>query len=153
MFKRLIRDKKRELTRKQSLELENLRRKKPTDFWSFFKDRKKIVNSEISIDDFQKYFSELYKNIKTVNGPEAEVFVSTHDFKSEECSFDELNVPVSLQEVESAIIVTSNFGKLFSNILSTRVERWADSNIILSDAQFGFRKNCSTHDAIFILKT
>jgi hypothetical protein len=49
------------------------------------------------------------------------------------------------------ITLLSNFGKLFISILTNRVEKWFDDNNILSDAQFGFRKGCSTVDAIFML--
>lgn len=50
------------------------------------------------------------------------------------------------------ITLLSNFGNLFINISTHRVEKWFDENDILSDCQFGFRKGCSTVDAIFILQ-
>ena len=43
--------------------------------------------------------------------------------------------------------------KLFSTIIGTRVERWAEENNLLPTEQFGFRKNHRTSDCIFILKT
>ena len=45
----------------------------------------------------------------------------------------------------------SNLGKLFSSILTSRVEAWFESNNFISDSQFGFRKKCGTTDAIFVL--
>ncbi|XP_053405174.1 uncharacterized protein LOC128558910 [Mercenaria mercenaria] len=50
------------------------------------------------------------------------------------------------------ITLLSNFGKLFTSILTHRVERWFDRYNILSDAQFGFRKGYATLDAIGFLK-
>jgi hypothetical protein len=49
------------------------------------------------------------------------------------------------------ITFISTFGKLFSSILTSRIEKWFDDNYMLSDAQFGFRKVLSTVDAIFVL--
>ncbi len=45
----------------------------------------------------------------------------------------------------------SNLGKIFTSVLTDRVENWFEDNNFLSDAQFGFRKGCSTVDAIFVL--
>lgn len=49
------------------------------------------------------------------------------------------------------ITLLSNFGKLFTCILNSRITNWCENNTIISDAQFGFRKGRSTVDAIFIL--
>ena len=51
------------------------------------------------------------------------------------------------------ITLLSNFGKIFTSILTKRVENWANDNNIISDAQFGFRKGCSTTDDIFVLQS
>lgn len=47
--------------------------------------------------------------------------------------------------------MTSVFSKLFSLVLDNRLRLWAESNNILSDYQYGFRKNRSTVDCIFVL--
>ena len=47
----------------------------------------------------------------------------------------------------------SNFGKLFVSVLYNRVNKWCEENSILTDAQFGCRKNFSTTDAVFALHT
>ena len=44
-------------------------------------------------------------------------------------------------------------GKLFTSILSDRISSWAEEEGLVSEAQFGFRKNRRTSDAIFILNT
>ena len=46
----------------------------------------------------------------------------------------------------------SCFAKLFTNILYNRLRKWADATDISSDAQFGFKSDHSTVDAMFILK-
>ena len=49
------------------------------------------------------------------------------------------------------ITLISCFAKLFTSILNERLKQWAETNDILTDAQFGFKPNCSTFDALFIL--
>ena len=49
------------------------------------------------------------------------------------------------------ISLVSCFSKVFTGVLNKRLNDWADSNSVLSDAQFGFRKGCSTTDAVFVL--
>ena len=36
-------------------------------------------------------------------------------------------------------------------MLNKRLTDWAESNNVSSDSQFGFRRGCSTTDAIFVL--
>ena len=45
------------------------------------------------------------------------------------------------------------FEKLFTMILNERLKAWAATNNIISDAQFGFKADHSTVDAIFILES
>jgi len=47
----------------------------------------------------------------------------------------------------------SNCGKLFVSVLNNRENKWCEENSILTDAQFGFRKDFSTTDAVFALHT
>ena len=49
------------------------------------------------------------------------------------------------------ITLLSCFSKIFTGVLDNKIMKWAEDNDILSDAQFGFRKNRSTVDAIFVL--
>ena len=51
------------------------------------------------------------------------------------------------------ITLVSCFGKLFTVIVNARLKKWADQNDIISDAQFGFRSDYGTVDAIFILQS
>ena len=41
--------------------------------------------------------------------------------------------------------------KLFTSVINERLKSWAETHDILTDALFGFKPNCSTVDAIFIL--
>ena len=51
-----------------------------------------------------------------------------------------------------AITLSSCMSKLFTSILNNRIYSWAEEQDKLSDTQFGFRKERSTVDAIFVLQ-
>ena len=44
-------------------------------------------------------------------------------------------------------------GKIFSLALRNRLNSWCEQENVFHDTQFGFRDNCSTTDAIFLLHT
>ena len=48
--------------------------------------------------------------------------------------------------------MVSCFAKLYTTILNNRLKQWASENDGITDAQFGFKSNHSTIDAIFVLK-
>lgn len=50
------------------------------------------------------------------------------------------------------ITLLSGLGKLFTNILNTRLTNSCENGSILNENQAGFRKNYSTTDHIFVLK-
>lgn len=51
------------------------------------------------------------------------------------------------------ITLLSCLSKIFTCILNKRITKWCEDNNVMSDSQFGFRKGCSTTDAIFVLHT
>lgn len=51
------------------------------------------------------------------------------------------------------ITLVSCFSKLFTSILNSRIEKCCSNHKIISDAQFGFKKEMSTVDAIYILQS
>ena len=52
-----------------------------------------------------------------------------------------------------SITLISCLAKLFTSILNKRLSLWCESNNVISDAQFGFKKGHSTIDAIFVLQS
>ena len=50
------------------------------------------------------------------------------------------------------ITVLSCIGKLFTKLLNDRLTQWIESEHILTEAQFGFRKGRGTTDSIFALQ-
>ena len=51
------------------------------------------------------------------------------------------------------ITIAGVFSKIFSNLLDTRLRTWAEENHVLSEMQYGFRKQKSTIDCVFILSS
>lgn len=220
-YKNMVRKKKRAFILNKSKELENLKSKRPKEFWKFFK-KKQHVDSNISTDDFKEYFAGLFSDIRTTLIEEVESFNDQNAFNIDNSTFNELNVPITIKEVKDAIknlkrnkaacpcddilneffiestdilgghitdlfnklfnagyfpqswslgyivpihkkgdkndpsnyrgiTLLSNFGKLFTSVLTNRIEKWIEENKIIPDTQFGFRKGCSTVDAIFVL--
>ena len=51
------------------------------------------------------------------------------------------------------IAISSCLGKLFTSVLNARLVSFLNMNNLLTNKQFGFRKDCRTTDNLFILKT
>ena len=62
-----------------------------------------------------------------------------------------LIVPITKKEIRGITLI-SCFAKLFTSVINNRLKTWEQENEISTDAQFGFKTNHSTIDAIFILK-
>ena len=50
------------------------------------------------------------------------------------------------------ITLVSCFAKLYTTVLNNRLKEWTSENEVITDAQFGFKSNHTTIDAVFILK-
>ena len=219
-YKRLVRRKKRSFEINKIRKIERLRHSQPREFWKLFIKRKN-TGSDIPLQDFFEYFSKMQEDLNNVQNLESELFCQNIDFDSQDCNFEELDQPVTFEEVkvvirslkknksfggdqllneyfiESLDILSSHlvdifnailnsgyfpnqwsegiivpvykkndpsdvqnyrgitlvscFSKIFTGILNNRISNWAESNNILSDSQFGFRKGRSTTDAVFVL--
>ena len=51
------------------------------------------------------------------------------------------------------ITLTSIFSKIFSILPDNRLRKWSEENNLLSDLQYGFRKNRSIIDCVFVLNS
>ena len=59
----------------------------------------------------------------------------------------------NLAENYRGITLLSCVSKLFTSILNTRLNKWAENNSKFDDLQHGFRENKGTVDAMFLLQT
>jgi len=80
-------------------------------------------SSTISHDQFFKHFENIYLNCDGFSSADVEEDIS------------------------------SIFSKIVSILLDNRLRVWSESNHLLSDVQFGFRKSKSTVDCIFVLSS
>ena len=86
-----------------SKRVENLKSKKPNEFWKYFKSKNKINGNKISIQAFKDYFDNLSNAISHTNNAEAEEFCSNNNFNEENCTFPELDQPITVGEVKNAV--------------------------------------------------
>ena len=98
-------------------QLEDMRRLKPRDFWKRF-TKNKSTTSEIKIEDFHKYFDNLFKNIKINENEDANVFNENHDFSNTDAKFDVLDTKISISEVQDAIKTLNKNKATTDNILN-----------------------------------
>ena len=61
-YKDLIRKKKAYCYRQKMLEIENLRKRKPRDFWRFFKSKNNVIKNKIPLEEFTKFFENISNN-------------------------------------------------------------------------------------------
>jgi hypothetical protein len=60
--------------------------------------------------------------------------------------------PLDCGDSYRAISLTDILGKLFERMIFARAMRWFSEHEVSNHPQFGFRPNCSTHDAVFALR-
>lgn len=156
LYKALVKKKKRVHYRKKFKSIENLRHKKPQDFWKLFCSKKNNYCKNINVNEFYEYFSNLSNEIQQVSNSEAEHFCNNYDFNEESCNFEELDKSISIHEVEYVIrnlnknkatgidclineffiescdIISSHLTDLFNGILNTGCypDQWAKGIII-----------------------
>jgi exonuclease III len=103
LYKELIRKKKGCAYRLKMSEIENLKKNKPRDFWKFFKSKNKFSSNNITVEDFKSFFENISNNTFNCDNDEAEQFCSNYDFSEDNSVFPELDVPLTVEEVKSAI--------------------------------------------------
>ena len=101
-YKRLVKQKKRSFEGNKIREIERLRHSKPREFWKLFSKRKKNV-SNIPLKDFFEYFSNMHKDLFITQDRESEDFCQNNDFDSVNCTFEELDKVITLEEVNLVI--------------------------------------------------
>jgi hypothetical protein len=82
--------------------MENMRHAQPREFWKLFA-RKRKNQCTIATEDFFQYFSGLQANMSSVSDDVAEQFCASNDFDVDSCNFEELDRPITVAEIESAI--------------------------------------------------
>ena len=104
-YKQLIKRKRRLFEMKRIKTIENLRHLNPRDFWKVFSKKKGHSDTNLTIDDFHKCFSELSNDIEQVQNEEAETFCKNLNYEEESCTYKypEHDKRISISEVKCAI--------------------------------------------------
>jgi hypothetical protein len=82
--------------------MENMRHVQPREFWKLFA-RKRKHQCTIATENFLQYFSGLQANMSLVSDDVAEQVCASNDFDVDSCNFEELDRPITVAEIESAI--------------------------------------------------
>ena len=221
-YKYYCRKCKQNFNRERCKQMNEMRKKKPKEFWKIFKSKKIRENSNISENDFFEYFKDLSSEIADHTPDDVQEFLQNFNTNDRNSTFQEMDMQISHEEILNAIrslksnkscgiddilneyflkaadilieplyilfnkilesrsfpakwatglvvplhkkgsfddtnnyrgiTLISCFAKLFTSVLSNRLKQWAKATDASSDAQFGFKANHSTIDAIFILK-
>ena len=101
-YKIMVRNKRKTYKAKKLLEIENLRFKKPKEFWKYFK-RKQKNNNDLTLSDFHKYFSELGDDILQNKNEKSEDFSTQHNFNDLNCPYEELDNKITVSEILEAV--------------------------------------------------
>ena len=132
-----------------------------------------ILDSQFTTNELKKVIFNLKSNKSPgIDGLIAEIFKSSYDilsplllrlfnviFKSgsypsqwSEGLITPIHKKDDLEDVHNyrGITLINALSKIYSHLLNNRLLEWASENNKLSDCQFGFQKNKSTVDCIFI---
>ena len=103
-YKLLVRKKRRNYKFMQAKELADLKHSKPREFWKKFATRKQPISTEIKLDDFHKYFKEMFCDIENLQMDESDQLNHTHESNDPSIDLGELDRKITPQEVKSAIL-------------------------------------------------
>ncbi|XP_053403102.1 uncharacterized protein LOC128558242 [Mercenaria mercenaria] len=223
-YKYCVRRTKWEFNLKRGKEMNEMRRKKPREFWKMFKSKNQNPSEAISTEEFYTHFKNLAMQNNDIDD-DVEEFLKHFDENrpNNENILHEIDRPITQEEIRKAcsglkrnksagidscineyfletadilvssleklfnsildagefpkqwtqgvivpilkkppcndtnnyrgITLTSCFGKIFTSILNERIQQWCVESDRLTDAQFGFRADHSTTDAIFVLQS
>ena len=103
VYKNLIRRKRRKYHFIEMKKIENLRHKRPKDFWRLFKTSKSTKGKNINVEDFYSYFKDLLYDINLVSDDQSEDFNTSHNFDHCDPIFEELDSQITSEEVKKCI--------------------------------------------------
>jgi hypothetical protein len=100
-------------------EIEDLRRKKPRDFWKHFRTKTKNKSGNIPLDAFRDFFKNLGGNVFNCENDESEFFNEHNNFDLPNNAYPELARPISVEEIVKAVkLLKRNKAHVLYNLLN-----------------------------------
>ncbi|XP_053405132.1 uncharacterized protein LOC128558889 [Mercenaria mercenaria] len=101
-YKTFIKKKKMMYKKRKMIEIENLRTKKPQEFWKYFSKKNSKKGENIDIGDFFKHFKALSEEINISNNENADEFCG-RNLDPNDVIYEQFDVRISPEEIEKAI--------------------------------------------------
>jgi hypothetical protein len=76
---------------------------KPREFWKHFEKRNVLQSSDKPFSDFQNYFASMFEEIRATTHFNANILNDNIYLNISDPTFDELNIPISCEEVRDAV--------------------------------------------------
>ena len=102
-YKYYCRKCKQDFNRERCKQMNDMRKKKPKEFWKIFKNKKIRENSKLSENDFFHYFKDLSFEIADNIPDEVHDFLQTYDTTNNSTTFPEMDLQISHDEIKKAI--------------------------------------------------
>ena len=143
-YKKICKRKRYKYEKKKIDEIERLRFSKPKQFWKYFKKDKSRVSTDVTVEEFSEYFSQLGNENSNHVNQDAESFCDNNIFNDNPSGvYEGLNDPITIPElliavktlkqgkaagndcllneyfIESIDILCSHVCDIFNNILNT----------------------------------
>ena len=95
---------KRQYKRQLCLDMNNLRRTKPREFWKLFKHKSNTSSGNIKLEDFHEHFKILASEVNETTHGEVDDFLRNFDETPQNTpTFPELDTPISQDEILKSI--------------------------------------------------
>ena len=83
--------------------MNEMRNKKPKEFWKIFKQKKSSTKHDISDDEFYDYFKRLASENTDTSNEQAANFMQSFDSSTRETTFEVLDENITQTEIQKAI--------------------------------------------------
>ena len=145
-FKYYCRKCKQKYNRERYRNMNEVRRKRPKEFWKIFKGRKYSPQNNISDNEFFEYLKALSSEIEETIPEDVKIFIEDFDSTARETTYSNFDNPFSQTEIRKAISsLSSNKSCGVDNIINEYFKNAAD--ILVEPLQILFNK--ILHTGIF----
>ena len=102
-YKYFCRQKKQKFLIERGRKMNELRNKKPKEFWKIFRRKKPSPKHDISDDEFYQYFKRLTSESTDTINEQASDFMKNFDSSARETTFESMDEHITQAEIQKAI--------------------------------------------------